>query len=649
MSLARLDCAGRGKHELWRHCWAYIVLSLLWLPAAGADSWSDKRVQLIYGLAQGNYLVGDTEGALREVDEILRLQPEHFAAQLLKARVQLDRDAATAALDSVDHALALQPEDLEASLLKALILSALQREADAIALARAVVARAPAKSPAAHKANELLRLLLNEAHANTSGASTAPTPRGARALTAEASDLRAVEQALATLDAALAEPQARASSEQRQQRVAMQLLRARLLSQTGQVPAATTALQNLLSDAPENREARLLLASLYTLQENWRSLDALIEPIASDPQLADIALYLSGRAALGQNRVGRARAQFEAALEQQATAGNRLAPSLHFYRGVCLAQLQREPEARRELAQAIEAGLVPETTEEAVRAAQTLLQVGLAEPTVPLLEALTLRGLRPTAEVWALLGRAQQACGQLERAISAYTEALQLKPQQVELLALRGEGLRQIGLLDAAVVDYTTALQIAPSQHALHYPLALSYLQQGQLTDAAAQMTLAAERQPERSDLALWQALLYYTLNDSEAAHSALQRYFKNCGTTPRDSAHYLNYSLQVGSRPSRALEQLQPHAANSLPLGYFYAYCLRDLSRKAILDFAGRAETPATARAQLCATLFWMAQHEYQTGQIAQAWELLDLALETQAVEQPEYQLARWQRAHGS
>jgi tetratricopeptide (TPR) repeat protein len=429
----------------------------------------------------------------------------------------------------------------------------------------------------------------------------------------------------------------------------MQLLRARLLSQTGQVPAATTALQNLLSDAPENREARLLLASLYTLQENWRSLDALIEPIASDPQLADIALYLSGRAALGQNRVGRARAQFEAALEQQATAGNRLAPSLHFYRGVCLAQLQREPEARRELAQAIEAGFVPETPEEAVRAAQTLLQVGLAEPTVPLLEALTLRGLRPTAEVWALLGRAQQACGQLERAISAYTEALQLKPQQVELLALRGEGLRQIGLLDAAVVDYTTALQIAPSQHALHYPLALSYLQQGQLTDAAAQMTLAAERQPERSDLALWQALLYYTLNDSEAAHSALQRYFKNCGTTPRDSAHYLNYSLQVGSRPSRALEQLQPHAANSLPLGYFYAYCLRDLSRKAILDFAGRAETPATARAQLCATLFWMAQHEYQTGQIAQAWELLDLALETQAVDQPEYQLARWQRAHGS
>ena len=70
---------------------AYFLLSLICLYTASAVDIAEKQVKLFYGLAQGNYLIGDHNRAVRDLDEILRINPNYSRAYLLKARIQLDQ------------------------------------------------------------------------------------------------------------------------------------------------------------------------------------------------------------------------------------------------------------------------------------------------------------------------------------------------------------------------------------------------------------------------------------------------------------------------------------------------------------------------------------------------------------------------------
>ena len=637
---------------------AYFVLSLICLYTASAADIAEKQVKLFYGLAQGNYLIGDHNRALRDLEEILRIHPNYCGAYLLKARIHLDQAELPEALENIDQAIAIEPTNLEARLLKALILRALDRKKEALRMVRSVVAEAEAKSRESDSASELLSLLLLEDDSKNLVEHSEEIPSRAPTRThsnIQNIDLQAVEKALASMDAILAEHPAPLKTgdlsglerKQGEQRLALELLRARLLSQTGKIDASITTLKNLQRRHPNNPEALLLLASLYTIENKWGLLETLIDPIARHPELSDIGLYLSGRVALGQNRVGRARAQFEAALEKRSTKKSHLIPSLYFYRGVCLSRLNRHSEAKEEIVYALEAGFTPLSPREAELMCKTMLLVGLYDPAIPILETLTIKGIQATPEVWSMLGRAQSHCGELKRAISAYNESLRIKSKQPEVLALRAGCFRQIGDLNGAIKDYTEALSLTPKNQALYYPLALSYMQLGNLIDARKKMELASKYAPQRSDLTLWLAMLHYMLSDLTNARVALNAYFDNCDNQPAVSAHYLNYCLQLTTSPSQALEILEPHAKASLEIGYFYAYCIRKINTKDLLYKATNTPNEALASAQLCATLFWMAQHDSNTGQADRAWDFLNLALETEAFDQPEYQFAVWQLAN--
>ena len=636
----------------------YFLLSLICLHIASAVDIAEKQVKLFYGLAQGNYLIGDHNRALRDLNEILRIHPNYSQAYLLKARIQLDQEELPEALENIDQAISIEPTNLEARLLKALIFRALDRKKEALKMVRSVVSKAEANSRESDSASELLSLLLleddsiNLVEHSEENLSRTPTRIDNKI---QNIDLQAVEKALASLDAILADYPAPLKArdlsglerKQGEQRLALELLRARLLSQTGKVDASITTLKDLQRRYPNNPEVLLLLASLYTIENKWGLLDTLIDPIARHPELSDIALYLSGRVALGQNRVGRARAQFEEALQKRSAENSQLMPSLYFYRGVCLSRLDRYSEAKEDIEHALKAGYTPLSPREAELMCKTMLLVGLYDPAIPILETLTIRGIQATPEVWSMLGRAQSHCGELKRAISAYNESLRMESQQPEVLALRAGCFRQIGDLNGAIKDYTQALKLAPNNKELYYPLALSYMQQGNLLDAREIMELASKHEPQRSDLTLWLAMLHYMLSDLANARLSLDTYFDNCGNQPASSSHYLNYCLQLTKSPSQALEILEPHAKASLEIGYFYAYCIRNINTKDLLSNATNTPNEALASAQLCATLFWMAQHDSNTGQADRAWDFLNLVLETEAFDQPEYQFAVWQLAN--
>lgn len=640
---------------------SYIALCCLPIALFGASKGDAARIDLYYGIAEGNFFIGDLAGATSSVEQMLRLDAEHVPAITLLARIQLKQGATDKALATAEQAIELEPNKLEHQLLKALILGQMSRSEDAIALIQSVLQQAPKESDDYRAANQLLGLLQMaqgdwDAAADSFNAIYLADPSTAETslkLSSEAYLEKArialeranQNEAIQSIDQAISVYQGKTGQEALKQRTNLTLMRARLLSQLGQHDAAIAGLQTLTAQQPDNLEATITLASIFASAERWTSLDGLIPQIANIPELADIALYFEGRSALSKGRVGTARAKFEAAIDLKREG--QLLPSLHFYRGYCFDALNRKEEAATEIIKAMNIGFRPETTAEGILACRTLIQAKQAERAIPILEAITLNQLDTSPEIWALLGRAHSTEKNTALAISAYNEAIKINPTTPEIRAARGSLLRQIGDIEGAAIDYYSARQSEPQNPAYAYAYGLTLFQLGQLDEAEAQLGFAAKLLPKNSSLQLLHALLAYVVNKTDVSKISLQTYFSNTGEMPNESALYLEYALNAQKDISQASQELNQRIIDqerSEFLQNFNAYNTSKLDRKTVLDHAGIAESKEVAQQQICEAAFWIAQHERAAGNEAAYKELLNLVVKTGNADIPEYQFARWQ-----
>lgn len=625
-----------------------------------------ERIDFYYGIAEGNYLIGDLGGAERGIEQMLRINPNHLPALTLKARVLLDAQRPEAALAAADRAIELAPEKLEHTLLKALILGHMERREEAAALIRQVLDRAAPASDDARAARQLQGLMLmaegawDEAAeafnaiylADPEAAGTSLQLRSEAYLEKARAAMKDGEPdaAVAAVDQAIEAYAGESGQESLRQRTALRFMRARLLARIGRFEAAIQDLQTLTGQQPGNVEALVTLASLYASVGRWESLEAVIGSVAAHPELRDVALYLEGRAALAKDRVGTARAKFEAAIDALPKEADLLRRSLYFYRGVCLQKLDRPAEAGRDLLLALDAGFRPETADEALLASRTLLRAGRAAEAIPILEALTLNRIAPSAEVWAMLGRAHLAADTPALALSALNESLAIDPAQADVRALRGSLLRKIGDLEGALADYQAAQQRSPSSPVLSYEKGLVLLQLGRIDAAEVSLGIAARKLSTQVTLDLLHASCAYTVGRYPAAAQSLREYLEPepSGEAPEwrrnhlsDTAAHLH--ILLSARPGMPLPD--PPAMNETAR-LFADYCAGRASRKQVLDHAGRAETPEQARRQICAAAFWMAQWKATQGAPDKSRELLAIAVESGRPDFTEYQLAKWQLA---
>jgi len=625
---------------------------------------SPSRIELYHGIAEGNYLIGNLKGAAKGVDEMLRMDPDYLPALTLKARVKIDQGDAAAALVTAEHAIHIAPEELQHQLLKALVLGNLNRHEDAIALIEQVIAQANAGSDDARAAQQLLGLL-RMAEGDWDAAAKAfnqvylAAPESAassRQLATEAYLEKARHahsngtpaEAVTALSEALALYDGATGQESLRQRTALRMLRARTLTQIGQLSAAIEDLQVITGQQPDNLEALVTLASLYASAERWESLQGIIDPLAAQPQLQDIALYLQGRVALAKGRAGTARSKFEAALDLLPDGPSRLRASLDFYRGLCLDQLGRHDQAAVEILKALDAEFRPETANEATLAARTLLRVHQPKKAITLLEAITLNRVSPSAEAWNLLGRAHLADDATALALSALTQSLSIQPKQADTLALRGALLRKLGDLEGAAADTESALMLDPGNPALTYTLGLIRFQQGELLAAEQKIGLSAQLLPTNPGIQLLHALLAYNCAAPKTARAALEQYLTLVPDTPNESALYLEYALGAAKDIGLAILKLSQRVEQtkaSPPLKNFLAYIKGERVRKTVLDDAGRAENPKLAQQQICEAAYWLAQHERLHSRSKEAAELLQLATQIGSPDMPEFQFAKWQR----
>lgn len=641
----------------------FCLLSLPVLSLLAADkSHMESRVQLYYGLAEGNYLVGDLRGASRGIEQILRIHPDHQPTLQLKARVALDSGQPELALQVIEQALKFAPENRQNQLLKALILGNLNRRDEALELVQELQKGNTTESPDYYAANQLIGLLQMaegdfDAAAEAFSENHLTSNRShqlSRELTSDAYlekarvavDQREHETALEALNQAISVHSDADGGENFERLTQLRLIRARYLTQIGQHENAIEELRQLNNQQPENLEVLITLASLYASTGKWNEVEAIIDPIAAQPELQDVALYLKGRAALAKGRVGSARAYFEEALELLTQNTDPLRAYALFFHGVCLDKLGRFDAAETEILEALEYGFRPESSEDAINASRMLLRAQNHDRAIPLLESFALNQLIPNAEVWSMLGRAHQAKGQYALALSAFNESLALQPTQADTLGLRGTLLRRFGDLHGAVADYRSALNLEPNNSAILYALGLVQLQRGKL-DAALSSIQMSNNQDEHPGKYLLTALLAYTINEPSKARQALAAYFRSASGDANETAYYLEYLLTARSEPRQALDQLRTranHRDSSDELGFFLAYCKGLKSRKEVLDLAGQATTQEQASKQLCEAAYWLAQQEHLIGNAEQSLELLALATEAGNPDLIEFQLATWQ-----
>ncbi len=621
------------------------------------------RIEFYYGIAQGNYLVGDLEGASMGVQQMLKLDPDYLPALTLNARILLDQNKPELALSIAERAIALESDNLEHWLLKALVLGNLNRRKEAISVVEKVIQSAPAKSKQHRVASKLLGLFLmaegNPEKAaevfNQSYLNDPESTQGALALAGEA-HLQKVNQALnqsdfdtamEAIDQALQLLHDHSDELTVQQRSQLYLLRARILSRSGRIDEAIATLRTVTNQQPDNTEAMVTLASLYAGTEQWSLLQNILPDIAKEPALQDIALYLEGRIALANNRVGTARKAFEQALRALPDSAVKLRASLEFYLGVCLLKMNRTEASDAKIIQSIDGGFRPETKEEVILASRALLRAQRIQQSITFLEAITLNQMTNSTEAWNLLGRAHQTAGSTSLALSAFNQSLSIQPNQPDVLALRGSLLRKIGDLEGAIADMNKALQLDPENPALTYSMGIIYLQLGQLDAARRSIGESAKKLTRPPGIHLLHALLAYNTEATEEAQRALETYLALVPEQTNESAYYLEYAQIAPHSTERAINTLSQRieTSNASPLlKNFHAYICGTLDRKAVLDAAGHAETPEIAQQQLCETAYWLAQHESIHNNNKKATELLRLAIQIGLPDYPEYQFAQWQ-----
>lgn len=642
----------------------HIFITLLLLSLCTLHAKSDAtRIEFYYGIAEGNYLIGDLKGAAKGVEQMLKLDRDYVPALTLNTRIKIDQSEPAVALKSADRAIALEPDNLEHRLLKALVLGNMNRRDDAIALIEQVMQTAPIDSDDYRVASKLLGLLLMaEGNWDTAAetfnkiyldnpetaaislklASEAYLEKAGNAL--NKGDINAAVDAITQALEVYEHQQGETSLKQR---TTLRMMRARVLTQAGRIDQAIKDLQLITNQQPENLEAFVTLASLYASAERWDSLQGIIATIADKPELEDIALYLEGRAALAKGRAGSAREKFESALRLLKDGPSKLRASLDFYHGVCFDMTGRSANGDFEILKALDAGFRPETVEEAILASRTLLRAKQTKRAITTLEAITLNRITPSAEAWTLLGRAHLNDDATALALSAFNQSLSIEAGQSETLALRGSLLRKLGDLEGAAADTESALVLDPENPALTYSLGLIRFQQGDLPAAAQSIGLSAQLLPENPGMQLLHALLTYNIAAPKTARAALDMYLALVPEQTNESAFYLEYTLGAAEDSALAVLKLSQRCAASdisPALTNYLAYIQGKLDRKTMLDAAGRAETAELAQRQICETAYWLAQHERLHERTKEATELLKLATRIGNADMPEYQFAQWQ-----
>ncbi len=121
-------------------------------------------------------------------------------------------------------------------------------------------------------------------------------------------------------------------------------------------------------------------------------------------------------------------------------------------------------------------------------------------------------------------GQVHCSSGNYEQGIADFTQALQLDPQNIDVLLSRAVAYCYAGSTSRALLDYSEALSIEPLSHAARCGRASIYFELGAWDAAVADLTAALEADPRSPNLYVLRAKSHWRAGNLEAAAEDLNR-----------------------------------------------------------------------------------------------------------------------------
>jgi len=115
--------------------------------------------------------------------------------------------------------------------------------------------------------------------------------------------------------------------------------------------------------------------------------------------------------------------------------------------------------------------------------------------------SLAMCGTQESAEEHFERGNELSLSGDFEQAIAEYEQALEIEPENVDLMSNLGVAYYNLGQLDKAIDQYSRAIEISPSDPDIRSNLAAAYVQKYQVSGALEQLDSALEEYQKAVEL----------------------------------------------------------------------------------------------------------------------------------------------------
>lgn len=347
----------------------------------------------------------------------------------------------------------------------------------------------------------------------------------------------------------------------------------------GDNKAAIIQLKNALQKNPDNREARLLLGTIYLDANDPQSAEKEVRKAIELGGHADTALAALAKALLMQGK-------FEKVIEETApAAGTAVSPEVAVMRGNAFLGLGKEQEAKAsfELARKDNADN-PDALIGLARHALLLKDVDTAtrysEQAVSKNPA--------NADAWNFKGDLLRAQGKAEPALAAYDEAIKLKPDYAAALVSKATIEIGAGKYDAARSSLDMARNKGASTLGVLYTQALLDYRQGKLAAALESLQQVLRTAPGYAQAQLLAGTVQYELGSTQQAEMHLKAYLEK---RPDDlhARKLLAATLLRNGEPKRALT-IVTEAAKGAPQDTQLLTLAGESSAQA-KDFSGAVE----------------------------------------------------------
>ncbi|HEX4144838.1 MAG TPA: tetratricopeptide repeat protein [Pirellulales bacterium] len=294
----------------------------------------------------------------------------------------------------------------------------------------------------------------------------------------------------------------------------------------GRLAEAVAALQKLLSQRPDNTEARNNLGTIRWQQGQLEEAARCYEQaIALRPDYADAYSNL-GTVLLCLGRLDAAAERFEQALTlrpDNAEACNNL--------GVVLWQQGKLHQAVARYEQGI--ALRRDNADAYGNLGAVLLSLGRLDEARQRLEQ-SLSQRPDNAEAHNNLGIVLRKQGQLDEAHARFEQALALRPNYAEAHNNLGNVLKEQGQIDQALARVEQALALRPNYAEAHNNLGVILWQQGRLDEAAARYEQALALKPDLAEAQMGRAARYLVEGDYERGWPEYEVRLRVPGHLPR-------------------------------------------------------------------------------------------------------------------